>query len=69
MALLLIVDAIPQSISLILNSSFQTLSLPSLKQVYLVGMNQPESSFVDALKMIPPVTRYLILESKYRIKG
>ena len=53
----------PQSISLILNSSFQSLALPSLKQVYLIGMHQPESSFVEALKMIPPVTKYLILEN------
>ncbi len=69
MTLLSIVDSSPQSISLILNSSFQSLALPSLKQVYLIGMHQPESSFVEALKMIPPVTKYLILESEYRVKS
>ena len=68
MTLLSIVDSSPQSISLILNSSFQSLALPSLKQVYLIGMHQPESSFVEALKMIPPVNKYLILESEYRVK-
>ena len=69
MTLLSIVDSSPQSISLILNSSFQSLALPSLKQVYPIGMHQPESSFVEALKMIPPVTKYLILESEYRVKS
>ena len=69
MTLLSIVDSSPQSISLILNSSFQSLALPSLKQVYLIGMHQPESSFVEALKMIPPVTKYLLLESEYRVKS
>ena len=31
--------------------------------MYLVGMHQSESSFMEALTMIPPVTKYLILES------
>lgn len=56
-------NSIPQPISLIFNSSLQALSLPSLIQLYVVGMQQSESSFIEALKLIPPITKYLILEN------
>lgn len=64
-----IVDSIPQPISLIFNSSLQALSLPSLIQLYVVGMQQSESSFIEALKLIPPITKYLILESSNINRG